>query len=70
VLIFGIVAALALRSVFIALGAALLSLLSAWDALILGILPAGAAGFLGWIVARSLQAAPATQTWPASSRPG
>src|SRR5580700_8171182 len=36
-------------------------LTSAWDALILAILPAGAAGFLGWIVARSLQAAPAAQ---------
>jgi amino acid transporter len=36
---------------------------SAWDALILGLLPAGAAGFLGWIVVKSLQAAPAPQLW-------
>ena len=28
---------------------------SAWDALILGLLPLGAAGFLGWILAKSLQ---------------
>jgi amino acid transporter len=38
-------------------------LTSAWDALILGILPLAAAGFLGWIVAKSLQAAPAPQIW-------
>jgi amino acid transporter len=38
-------------------------LTSAWDALILGILPLAAAAFLGWIVARSLQAAPAPQIW-------
>jgi amino acid transporter len=38
-------------------------LTSGWDALILGILPTGAAGFLAWIVARSLQAAPAPQVW-------
>jgi amino acid transporter len=38
-------------------------LTSAWDALILGILPLGAAGFLGWIVVKSLQAAPSTQIW-------
>ncbi len=36
---------------------------SAWDALILGILPLGAAAFLGWIVVKSLQSAPATQIW-------
>jgi amino acid transporter len=36
---------------------------SVWDALILGILPLGAAGFLAWIVVKSLQAAPATQIW-------
>ena len=36
---------------------------SAWDALILGILPLGAAGFLGWMVAKSLQAAPSPQVW-------
>jgi amino acid transporter len=38
-------------------------LTSTWDALILGILPAAAAGFLGWIVVRSLQDAPAPQIW-------
>ena len=38
-------------------------LTSAWDALILGILPAAAAAFLAWIVARSLQSAPAPQIW-------
>ena len=36
---------------------------NAWDALILGALPAGAAGFLAWIVVKSLQAAPAPQIW-------
>ncbi|MFI5067227.1 MAG: APC family permease, partial [Streptosporangiales bacterium] len=36
---------------------------SAWDALILGILPVAAAGFLAWIVVKSLQAAPSTQIW-------
>ena len=34
---------------------------SAWDAFSLGALPAAAAGFLGWIVVKSLQAAPAAQ---------
>jgi amino acid transporter len=38
-------------------------LTSVWDALTLGILPVGAAGFLAWIVVRSLQGAPATQVW-------
>jgi amino acid transporter len=36
---------------------------SAWDALVLGILPIAAAGFLVWILAKSLQAAPAAQVW-------
>ncbi len=36
---------------------------SAWDALVLGILPLGAAAFLVWILARSLQSAPASQIW-------
>ena len=36
---------------------------NAWDALLLGILPLGAAGFLGWIVVKSLQLAPASQKW-------
>ena len=36
---------------------------NAWDALILGILPVGAAGFLGWIIFRSMQSAPASQVW-------
>ncbi|MGO9078223.1 MAG: APC family permease [Streptosporangiaceae bacterium] len=34
-----------------------------WDLAILGILPLAAAGFLGWIVVRSLQIAPSTQKW-------
>jgi len=33
------------------------------EALIVGVLPLGAAGFLGWIVVKSLQTAPATQIW-------
>ena len=35
----------------------------AWDFLVLGLLPVGAAGFLGWILVRSLQLAPWTQRW-------
>jgi amino acid transporter len=38
-------------------------LTSAWDALVLGVLPIAAAGFLVWILVRSLQAAPAPQVW-------
>jgi amino acid transporter len=34
-----------------------------WDALILGILPVGAASFLGWIIFKSVQSAPASQIW-------
>ncbi len=33
------------------------------DALVLGILPLGAAAFLGWIIAKSVQTAPAGQNW-------
>jgi amino acid transporter len=33
------------------------------DFLILGLLPVGAAGFLGWMFAKSVQAAPAPQVW-------
>jgi amino acid transporter len=33
------------------------------DALVLGILPLGAAGFLTWIIVRSIQGAPASQNW-------
>src|SRR5712675_141884 len=36
---------------------------SAWDALILGLLPLGAAVFLGWILTKSLQSAPSSQVW-------
>jgi amino acid transporter len=36
---------------------------SVWDALVLGVLPVAAAGFLGWIVVKSLQAAPKAQIW-------
>jgi amino acid transporter len=36
---------------------------SGWDAVVLGVLPIAAAGFLGWIVVRSLQTAVASQIW-------
>jgi amino acid transporter len=36
---------------------------NAWDAVLVGILPLGAAGFLVWIVARSTMSAPASQRW-------
>jgi amino acid transporter len=36
---------------------------NAWDAVLVGILPLGAAGFLGWVVVRSLQNAPASERW-------
>jgi amino acid transporter len=35
----------------------------AWDALLAGILPLSAARFLGWIIVRSIQAAPWPQRW-------
>ena len=35
----------------------------AWDALMLGVLPLAAAGFLAWIVVQSMQAAPLSQIW-------
>jgi len=38
-------------------------LASPWDALVLGILPLGAAGFLMWIIGRSILEAPASQNW-------
>jgi len=38
-------------------------LAGAGDAIVLGILPVAAAGFLAWIIVRSLQAAPASQIW-------
>jgi len=38
-------------------------LASAWDFLILGLLPLGAAVFLGWVFVKSLAAAPVTQRW-------
>ena len=38
-------------------------LTSAWDALVLGILPLLAAGFLVWVLVRSMQAAPAAWNW-------
>jgi amino acid transporter len=38
-------------------------LASAWDFLILGLLPLGAAVFLGWVFIKSLVAAPVTQRW-------
>ena len=36
---------------------------NAWDAVLVGILPLAAAGFLIWIVIRSWQHAPASQRW-------
>ena len=36
---------------------------NAWDALLVGILPLAAAGFLIWIIFKSLQSAPASQIW-------
>jgi amino acid transporter len=36
---------------------------NAWDAVLVGILPLGAAGFLGWVVVKSLQSAPASEKW-------
>ncbi len=36
---------------------------NAWDAVLVGILPLAAAGFLVWIVAKSTQNAPASQRW-------
>jgi amino acid transporter len=36
---------------------------NAWDALLVGILPLAAAVFLGWVVVKSLQSAPATEKW-------
>jgi amino acid transporter len=35
----------------------------AWDFVILGLLPLGAAGFLGWIFVKTLSTAPAAQVW-------
>ncbi len=34
-----------------------------WDALFVGVLPLGAAGFLVWIIYRSLRSAPASEVW-------
>ena len=36
---------------------------SPWDFVAVGILPLGAAGFLGWIFVKSFDAAPSTQRW-------
>ena len=36
---------------------------NAMDAVVLGVLPLGAAGFLGWILVKSLQVAPRSQLW-------
>ena len=38
-------------------------LASVRDFVVVGVLPFGAAGFLGWVVFRSLQLAPAGQKW-------
>jgi amino acid transporter len=38
-------------------------LAGAWEALVLGVLPLAAAAFLVWIIAKSVQAAPAGQLW-------
>jgi amino acid transporter len=36
---------------------------NAWDALLVGVLPLAAATFLGWVIVKSLQTAPATEKW-------
>lgn len=36
---------------------------NAWDALVVGILPLGSAVFLGWVMVKSLQTAPASEKW-------
>jgi amino acid transporter len=36
---------------------------NAWDMVVLGILPLGSAGFLGWMVEKSVAAAPWSQRW-------
>jgi amino acid transporter len=38
-------------------------LASAWDALLAGLLPLGAAAFLGWIIVKSVQNEPTSQRW-------
>ncbi len=38
-------------------------LTSAWESVVLGVLPLSAAAFLGWILTRSLQTAPPGQRW-------
>jgi amino acid transporter len=35
----------------------------AWSFVVLGVLPIGAAGFLGWVLVQSLQSAPAPELW-------
>ena len=36
---------------------------NAWDMVLVGILPLAAAGFLGWVVVKSVQAEPTSQKW-------
>ena len=36
---------------------------NAWDAIVLGILPLASAGFLVWMVTKSLMSAPAPERW-------
>jgi amino acid transporter len=36
---------------------------SAWDAVLIGILPLAAAVFLGWVIVKSVQTAPASEKW-------
>jgi heme A synthase len=36
---------------------------SVWDTIVLAILPLGAAGFLGWVLVKSIIAAPSSQQW-------
>ena len=38
-------------------------LTNAWDAVLVGILPLAGAGFLAWIIYRSLQSAPSSEIW-------
>jgi amino acid transporter len=36
---------------------------SVWDFIVLGVLPLGAAGFLGWVLVKSMLQSPAAQNW-------
>jgi amino acid transporter len=36
---------------------------NAWDAVLVGVLPLASAGFLGWVIVKSLQSAPTSEKW-------